>query len=322
MVSSSAFDSDDDFIFGVDLSNLDVSEIVDEGISSFIHEEESSQSYQKPDYSSRITNLLSTTTRFPVLETPVTQLQFDNLFSWATSIGAELDGIACVEDIYGGRGLAARQKFVVGDMLAILPRELRIGQTVACKHLGIPSDTPDLSALSMFLLDLASSEESEEKFLHYARCLPKFGSNGLFQSDEDDDHYDAFGEEYTEAIKAIRSQAKSCKDYIYEVLIGESPLEDQAPTIPLLWAISMVQTRTHGFGSNRGRWLTPIFDFANHSPNPNSKLEGDSDGRLVLRALKAIDANEDITIDYQVPDDSKLRATYGFSLLHAPRNTV
>lgn len=317
MASSSAFDSDDDFIFGVDLSNLDVSEIVDEGGSSSCHEE--SSQCQTADYCSRISNLLSRT-RFSVLETPVAQAQYDNLFSWATSIGAELDGIACVEDIYGGRGLETEKMFVVGDVIAMLPRELRIGQNVACKHLGIPSDTPDLSALSIFLLDLASSEEKDEKFLHFATCLPKIGSNGLFLSDEDVEHYGTFGEEYTTAIKAINNQATACSDYIYEVLADESPIDQGSTT--LLWAISMVQSRTHGFGTNRSRWLTPIFDFANHSSSPNSKLEGDSRGRLVLRAVKAMEANEEITIDYQCDEDSKLLANYGFSLLHSPRDVI
>lgn len=66
--------------------------------------------------------------------------------------------------------------------------------------------------------------------------------------------------------------------------------------------------------------MTPIFDLANYSPTSNSKLEGDAQGRLVLRAVKAIDANEELTIDYQVPEDSQLRATYGFSLLYSPKD--
>lgn len=310
---ASGFDSDDDFIFGVDLSNLDVSEIVEEGESSSPKKEDEHSQRKTPKYSTRITSLLSRSS-FPALETPVAQVQYDELLTYATTVGAKLDGIVCIEDVYGGRGLAARKTFVAGDVIAILPRELRIGQTVACKRLGLPDDTPDLSALSLFILDLVSSKEKDEPFVHYAQCLPKKGCNGLFFSDEDVMHYGRFGEEYTTAINGIRKQAMSCKNYIHDVLADENCTDKDAAT--LLWAISIVQSRSHGFGTNRNRWLTPIFDFANHSPNANTKLEGDSEGRLGLRAVENIEAEEEITIDYQVSDDAKLVATYGFSLLH------
>ena len=65
--------------------------------------------------------------------------------------------------------------------------------------------------------------------------------------------------------------------------------------------------------------LTPVFDFANHCPTPTCKLEGDAEGRLVLRAVRNIAIGEEVTIDYQVSDDAKLVATYGFSLIHHPQ---
>ena len=78
----------------------------------------------------------------------------------------------------------------------------------------------------------------------------------------------------------------------------------------------MVKSRSHGFGSHGGFWLTPVFDLLNHSVNPNAKLVATAEGQLVLQAIESISANEEITIDYQVYDDAKLLAIYGFSLAH------
>jgi len=86
------------------------------------------------------------------------------------------------------------------------------------------------------------------------------------------------------------------------------------------WAISMVKSRSHAFGSKHGYWLTPVFDLLNHCPTPNAVIEGDDQGQLVLKAINEIDSKEEITIDYQIDNDSLLVANYGFSLAHKERN--
>jgi len=40
----------------------------------------------------------------------------------------------------------------------------------------------------------------------------------------------------------------------------------------------------------------------------------------VLKAINEIDSKEEITIDYQIDNDSLLVANYGFSLAHKERN--
>ena len=145
-------------------------------------------------------------------------------------------------------------------------------------------------------------------------------------------------ESYRQASKSVRSTAECCVQYIRHVLLEEPYDEDTSPrkhhpmvtlsisssstnSIPIdsaiHWAIAIVMSRAHAFGSHLGsRWLTPILDLANHSPNPNCQLEGDSQGRLLLKALRPMARGDEITIDYQVDQDPKLLATYGFSLEH------
>jgi hypothetical protein len=312
MTPSSAFDSDDDFIFGVDLSKLDVSEITEE-IDASSSCNDNATSDDAPKQSIRIDKIILTTS-LPTLE-PAVDMNYDDLFEWATAEGARLEGLTCKGDTYGGTGLVSTTSFREGDVVAILPRALRIGQTAACQRLGLPSITPDLSALSLFLLDLLISDNEDDNFYHYAACLPRRGSNALFMSDNEIQYYGTFGENYAKAIKAVCDQEISCYEYIRDVLAS---IDFEHNISGLKWAISMVQSRAHGFGTNCSRWLTPVFDIANHSPSPNCKLEGDAQGQLLLRAIRCISIGEEVTIDYQVSEDAKLVATYGFSLKHPP----
>lgn len=319
MKTSSAFDADDDFIFGADLSKLDVSNIAEEEPDALSSCNETAIGESTPKYSLRLDKLISSS-NLPSLH-PANDKNYDSLFAWATAEGAQLDGIVCKDDAYGGRGLVSATSLREGDIAAFLPRALRIGQTVACQRLGLPNRTPDLSALSLFLLDLLLSDDENDKFRHYAACLPRSGSNALFMNDKEIQHHSTFGEEYSKAIRAVCTQDVSCYEYIRDVLVSTESMHIRHSK-GLKWAISMVQSRTHGFGTNCSRWLTPILDFANHSETPNCELAGDSEGGLLLRSLRCIPVGEAITIDYQVADDAKLVATYGFSLRHQPYQPI
>lgn len=325
--SALSFTSDEDFLFGVDFSKIDVSEILDETDSSTDCDDERNNVI--PTYAFLIDNLLRCTN----VDCEGTKIRnYEKLIEWARARGAHLEDIECRPDSYGGVCLAALNDKVEGDVIAMLPRSLRIGQTVACRRLGLPKTTPDLSALSLFLIDLMTSNQTNgndsirSDYSAYVACLPKTGApNALFMSEEQIDYWSNFGLEYSKAIEGVRNQAKSCTEYIQDCLASPSYKSKEgtatnfikADDSLLYWAISMVQSRTHGFGQARSRWLTPIFDFANHSRTPNCRLEGASEGQLILRALRRIRQEDEITIDYQVSDDAKLLATYGFSLQHA-----
>eukprot|EP00980_Cylindrotheca_fusiformis_P031225 scaffold26019_cov147-Cylindrotheca_fusiformis.AAC.2 len=318
--NTSAFDSDEDYIFGVDLSKLDLSEIADEVDASSSCNKDATVAVVSPVYSIRVDALLSSK-NFGKPHSS-TDMDYENLFTWAIEAGALLDGITCKDDSYGGMGLFATNELIEGEVAAILPRALRIGQNCACQRLGLPNSTPDLSALSLFLLDLVLSDDENGSFHHYAACLPKRCSNALFMSAHEIQYYEKFGEEYSTAIEAVRSQEISCYEYIRDVLASTDFEHSNTSSNGLKWAIAMVQSRTHGFGTQRSRWLTPIFDFANHSTTPNCKLEGDAQGQLLLRAVQCIAPGSPITIDYQVTEDAKLVATYGFSLKYKPYQAV
>lgn len=339
--SAIGFTSDEDYIFGIDFSKLDVSEILDETdtsatSTSYECDEERSEIISK--YSILVDRLLVLNNlNCPSRYTP----NYEVLFRSATTLGAYIEKIACRPDEFGGMCLVSviPDKQTPGDVIAVLPRSLRIGQTTACQRLGLPKGTPDLSALSLFLVDLiansipisntkhnndSSNISNKDIFLsHYVKCLPKSGGpNALFMKEEEIQYWTNLGGmEYRNAISGVKNQAKSCIEYIQDCLTSSSYISKEPSSFEsddICWAISIVQSRTHGFGQARSRWLTPIFDFANHSPNPNCKLEGDSQGQLVLRAIRTIFPGEEITIDYMVSNDAKLVATYGFSLKHAP----
>jgi hypothetical protein len=303
--------SGEELMFGLDFSKLGVSDIPDEEGEkrkrvACAQEVSTAATYYDP---SLVNELLQLQETLPV----ATQADFSQLFDWATKEGAQLDGIACQQDAYGERGVYSTGVVTKGSILAILPRSLRIGQSYACKTLNLPKDTPDLSALSLLVVWFCREEHI------YVKCLPRKTkcSNSLLMSKEQKRAWAEQGAEYASAIERVQSRGEACHQYISQCLSSNNNNNNIPANVSttLLWAISMVKSRSHAFRSKRGYWLTPIFDLANHSPQPNAMLEGDAHGRLVLKAVKAIDKGQEITIDYQVEDDAMLVANYGFSLL-------
>ena len=64
-----------------------------------------------------------------------------------------------------------------------------------------------------------------------------------------------------------------------------------------------------------GRWLTPVFDLANHRPAilGGGSLSTDDQGQLLLKAgSQVISCGDEVTFDYQCIDDDLTAATYGF----------
>lgn len=244
----------------------------------------------------------------------VTEADFTKLFEWASHQGAALEGMECRTDSYGGRGLFATQKFQMDGVIAMLPRSLRWGQSHACQLLALPKSTPDLTALTLLILHLRRENHV------YARCLPRqeHFTNAMLMSKDAEASWGRIGQSYVHAIRRVRSIAEGCQGYIRRVILEED--DDGALGAPfspiLLWAIAIVKSRTHAFGSKRGYWLTPVLDLVNHSQKPNAALIGGDQGQLLLQALRPIADGEEITIDYQVDDDSMLVANYGFSLIH------
>jgi hypothetical protein len=318
---------EEDFIFGIDFSNLNVDGVVFEDEDKSIeasHSNELRKTSSVTSFSITIQNLLQ-----PTNDNNKTKDRChdstEGLFRWASNMGASLEKIECYKDTYGGRGLkiSSQEDIVVGEVVAVLPRSLRIGQNVACDRIGLPKNTPDLTSLSILLLDLLRNDN--DPLCHYAKSLPQECHNAVFMTEQEQTYWSDKGEEYFRAIHKVREQAESCVQYINDCLMGLSAAEDHSNSSSgvfpssksaIYWAISMVQSRTHGFGSQRSRWLTPILDFCNHSSLPNCRLEGDSSGSLILRAVLPIKTGDEVTIDYQVSEDAKLVATYGFSLLY------
>jgi len=248
--------------------------------------------------------------------------RYDRLFTWASCKGAKLENIKCCEDFYGGTCLVTTINAKERSVIASLPRSLRIGQHTACKRLGIPRLSPDLSALSLFLLDVllvGSDDDHCDNFYPYVACLPHRCVNALFMSEAEVSKWSNQGMDYETAISKVQSQGESCMRYIQDCLSSNksnSPYTiRRRRSLALWWAVSMVQSRSHGFGTTKSRWLTPVFDFCNHSTTPNCTVEGNSYGELVLKTTRDIAAGEELTIDYMEIDDAKLVATYGFSNL-------
>jgi hypothetical protein len=307
---------DEELVFGVDFSKINVSAVDfldDNGIDT--------TGLSRSPFDAKDRHLLD------LLSKPLGDIAPDGndscnengiseLFQWATGLGANLDQIECRNDKFGGRGLYVKSECIfAGDFVATLPRSLRIGQKFACQKLGLPKGTADLSALSLMIVDASDRNEI------FARCLPRHCCNAVFMTEKEHVYWARCGDEYTKAIVKIKEQAKSCVQYIQDCILGADPSsstisEDSA----IWWAIAMAQSRTHGFGSNKSRWMTPIFDFCNHSTNPSCRLEGDAEGNLTLKANRTVQKGEEVTIDYQVPDDAKLVATYGFSLKYPGLN--
>jgi len=247
-----------------------------------------------------------------------TQADFVHLFQWASQQGAVLDSILCQTDSFGGRGLFTTKDIQTGEVIAVLPRSLRWGQSHACRVLRLPKSTPDLTALTLLVLQLSRQDHV------YAKCLPRREqfTNALLMSPEEQNAWKQIDESYYGAMQRVQSIAEGCQGYIRHVLLdngheGETLDNHQSASGPtLLWAIAMVKSRSHAFGSKRGYWLTPVLDLLNHSPTPNAVLTGGDEGQLLLQALSPIPKEDEITIDYQVEDDAMMLANYGFSLVH------
>jgi len=315
----------EELMFGVNFSKLDSSEISEED-GSRIHEKKESliplSSLPAPNVCyKRVKHLLEMSADKTDLFVDPSEPDDDRLFLWASKKGAQLSGIRCCKDEYGGNCIVASQDAKESTVIAVLPRSLRIGQHTACKKLGIPNHTPDLSALSLFLLDVllldSDTTTSTENFYPYVACLPRICPNAILMSESEIKYWSKFGEEYATALAHVQSQGELCLRYISSCLTSKSnSFSTSHQYSALMWAISIILSRTHGFGSTKSRWLTPIFDYCNHSPVPNCVLEGDAFGGLVLKTTRYIAAGEELTIDYMVSEDAELVATYGFSLLH------
>lgn len=329
---------DDNFVFGVDFSQVDAfresfddgdndnddeTETTDENNDSGTHSS-ALASATDPSAAQRFAQLVQYRSKDRITSTHDSDIQ--QLFAWAEAHGAKLQNLECHPDAFGGNGLYMKlDGIATGSMVASLPRSLRIGQNQACRQLGLPQRTPDLSALSLLLVDALTREDALST---YARCLPQDCHNATFMTQEDHTYWKGYGDDYLTNIRRVKDQAQCCFQYIQQCILGNNcdntimfndTIHDDNNNrhdYLITWAIAMVQSRTHSFGSHKYRWMTPIFDFCNHSVTPNCKLEGDAQGNLILQATKWIQKGEEITIDYQVPDDAKLVATYGFSLIH------
>ena len=105
-----------------------------------------------------------------------------------------------------------------------------------------------------------------------------------------DDSRDVSCEGVAEAIDGVRGMVRSAETFIralarpavHEALHGAVPTErlgtggggdgggdggySDGGSSALAWALAMVVSRSHGFGTRDRRWLTIIFDLANHKP--------------------------------------------------------
>jgi hypothetical protein len=259
-----------ELMFGLDFSSLKVADIQEEKNSNV---NVTTNVIKSVSYDPA---LVETLLLFEDTLPPATESDFTVLFEWVTKQGAQLDGICCQKDDYGGRGLYATRSVPKGGTLAMLPRSLRIGQSDACQKLGLPLDTPDLTALSLLILWFCREGHI------IARCLPRQAefTNAMLMSPLAQLSWSK-SPEYSSAIRRIQSTGEACQNYIYDYLASTTSPPKTTNNTTLYWAISMVKSRSHAFGSKRGYWLTPVFDLVNHSPNPNAVLEGDDHGRLV-----------------------------------------
>ncbi|CAK9082419.1 unnamed protein product [Durusdinium trenchii] len=79
-------------------------------------------------------------------------------------------------------------------------------------------------------------------------------------------------------------------------------------------ALHTVDTRTVYSHPARVRALVPLFDFANHSANPNARWIMGPDRALRLYATKPVDIGCEVTISYDNISNGRLLVTYGFVL--------
>jgi hypothetical protein len=260
---------------------------------------------------------------------PATDNDFTALFAWATSRGALLDAVRHGRDAYGGHGLFTTRPVRKGDVVATLPRELRVGQRLACQTLPrLPPNTPHLSALSLLLLHFSRAVETDWNI--YIRTLPRRGQfhNAILVNDAEQTRSAPDKDAYAQACADTRRLARNCEAFIRDCLLDSvhdtsrppftaTTVHESSPALE--WAVAMVLSRSHGFGStDGGRWMTPVLDLANHQTckHGGGKLESDDQGRLIFRAGKDLACGDEVTLDYQLEHDSDARilATYGFSL--------
>jgi hypothetical protein len=178
---------------------------------------------------------------------------YQDLFDFVVARGAIVDAICIGRDKYGGRGLFATRPIPAGGIVAVLPRTLRIGQRQACERLSLPSNTPDLSALSLLLMSYVnenSTLDPRDNWGVYGRTLPsrcEF-TNGAVMSLDDIKMWACRGEEYSDAIYGVQKRVDSCTKYIRDFLSDEDHIYEDCA---LRWAVSMVLSRTHSFGSKK-----------------------------------------------------------------------
>ena len=263
----------EELMFGLDFASLKVSDVKDEDtFEGFV-----SKTGRESEYDPSLVECLLTLQHdLP----PATEADFFELFAWATEHGARLDKIFCQKDTHGGRGLYSLGPMNKGDIIAVLPRPLRIGQMEACRVLKLPWDTPDLTALSLLVLWYYREGHV------YSKSLPRLAEfqNAILLTPEEELSWSAYTE-YMDAIRNFRSRAEGCRKYIETCLASEgAPMR----TKTINWAISMVKSRSHAFGSKHGYWLTPVFDLLNHCPTPNAVIEGDDQGQLVCKEISLV----------------------------------
>lgn len=305
----------EEILFGLDMSSLKEESVdfggkealpsdVDADASAAHHQHVIQRLLASPDFS---------------LEHPATDEDFSILFEWATERGARFPAIQWGRDAHGGRGLFCTHSVTKGGILAVLPRSLRIGQKLACQRIpSLSSNTPNLTALSLLLLEFGNNDDSEYQI--FVKTLPRRDefTNAIFMSDDEIEKWNSYGSEYRQAIETVRQKCNACVSYIHD-FAGKSDDDDEVKSTAIQWVIAMVLSRSHAFGSQTGRWLTPVLDLANHAAaeNATARLEVDAQGGLLLNATRDLVEGQQVTLDYQERKDEHLVATYGFSLLHS-----
>ncbi len=359
--------TDDDIIMcGVDFSSFQKGEVIDEGKDDkndiYGNNKRGKIEQHHVNEASVLTVADLLRKKFPLrissLDVCGNKLQkdYERLFDWATSLGADLSKVCHGKDEYGGSGLFVRpgvESIRDGEVVLTLPRALRIGKDrVIYGSGGIPrihglsQETPSLSSLALLLLALLSSSERKntsnidkdvDGFALYATLLPSLSQvrNAVAMNQAEAQAWSRkYGQKYGAAIERERKRAECSIQYIRDVLFARDIVDESA----LRWAIGMVMSRSHAFGSATERYLTPILDLANHRAEGNhetsspwkkggARLESDPAGNLILRwhSKQAKDAHgsdirllpgDEVFLDYQVQNDADCVSVWGFSAVH------
>ena len=61
--------------------------------------------------------------------------------------------------------------------------------------------------------------------------------------------------------------------------------------------------------------LIPVQHFWNHNPKPNSVMKFDGQS-LIIRALRNLGSGEELFLDYKVPSNDHMLASFGFTMKH------